>query len=216
MPIDACVLNKIRSLKDGREIVYGYLGVVVSNPTLRQRRDGGAKDADPCVRVDSVEKGSPADNAGLRAGDLLLAIDDQSAGDSDQFVRMMGEMPVGCAATLKLMRNRKAVSLNVTPARRQQPGTPITRDLQRLRWRGILVGPKPLNPNDALPGVMVFAVEPNSPFAKDGIASGAVITALGGARVTDLFTFQRLINDTPADRCSLTLAPATDNVATAK
>lgn len=216
LPVDQCLLNKLRSLKDGREIVYGYLGVVVSNPTLRQRRDGGAKDAEPCVRVDSVEQNSPADTAGLRSGDLLLGIDNQPAGDSDQFVRMMGEMPVGHPATVRLIRNRKVMAVSVTPARRQQPGTPITHDLQRLRWRGIIVGPKPTTPNDELPGVKVFAVEPNSPFAKDGIVCGAVITALDGARVTDLFTFQRLINDTPADRCALTLAPATDNVATAK
>jgi serine protease Do len=226
MPVTETLLAKLRDLKDGREIVYGYIGVVVSNATARQRRDAGVANTDVGVHVDSVEKDSPAEAAGLKAGDLLLSIGARPARESDEFVRLIGEMPVDRPASIRLIRGREARDLDVTPARRATPNVPVTRALQRFRWRGLLLGPVPANLKAdtaaaaavarATAGVMVFGVEPASQFAKDGVASGSIITALDGTTVTDLFSFQRMITDTPAERCKLTLAPASDNIASAK
>jgi hypothetical protein len=36
------ICDEIAALKEGREIIYGYLGVTVSTPTPRERRTAGA------------------------------------------------------------------------------------------------------------------------------------------------------------------------------
>src|ERR1700709_1356489 len=57
MPITPQTIATIHDLKEGTEVVYGYLGVVVSTPTEHERREAGIT-RDFGVRIDSVEKDS--------------------------------------------------------------------------------------------------------------------------------------------------------------
>jgi S1-C subfamily serine protease len=87
----------------------------------------------------------------------------------------------------------------------------VTREKQRLRWRGLLLGPIPANwnfPGKKAPsgGVMVLGIGPDSPFAKDGVAQGAVITAIAGKSVAGITDLQSLINELATEQCSLQLA----------
>src|SRR5690606_32508660 len=76
MPITPRLLRKIDALKQGREIVYAFLGVRVVTPTPRQLRDAGVGRMMGAV-VEVVEADSPAARSGLQAGDIVLAIDGQ-------------------------------------------------------------------------------------------------------------------------------------------
>src|SRR5688500_5986337 len=64
----------IAKLKEGREVVYGYLGVKVSTPTARERRTAGVE-GEAGAHVDSVEGDSPAADSGLRRGDVIVSVD---------------------------------------------------------------------------------------------------------------------------------------------
>jgi serine protease Do len=218
MPVSDELLAKIADLKQGREIIYGYLGVMVSTPTARERHDAGVA-GEVGVIVDSVEKDSPAGDV-LKVGDVLTNLNGQIVRDSDQFVRIIGAMPVDRPTRLDLRRDGRSLALNVTTRKRELPTVAVTRDSARFRWRGLLLGPIPANWNfgrnqpQAPKGVMVLGVETNSQMAKEGIQAGAVITSIGGKSVGDLLELQKLINDTPAELCRIEVARPGNVVAT--
>jgi serine protease Do len=202
IPITDELLRKIDDLKQGREIVYGYLGVMVSNPTARERRGAGVSEEIGVV-IDSVENNSPAQNA-LKVGDYVCRIDGQPVRDSDHFVRVVGELPVNRATPIALRREGKTCTVEISTRKRQLPSVAVTRENQRFRWRGMLLGPIPANwdvggkrPDK---GVMVISLDPTSPAIKDGIQVGSVITSIAGRAVTDVIELQRVVNEIPPDQ----------------
>ena len=59
IPVTPALLAEVSDLRQGHEIVYGYVGVTVTTPTIRERHDAGIND-NQGVRVESVEASSPA------------------------------------------------------------------------------------------------------------------------------------------------------------
>jgi S1-C subfamily serine protease len=208
LPITPRLLARVAELKRGHEIVYGYLGISIASPTPSQRSAAGLEEPIGAC-VDSLEAHSPADLGHLRAGDLIVRFDGQAVRDGDELVRLVGDAPVGRAVGVELYRGEKAMKLNVTLRRRQMPAVAVNHNSQRLHWRGLLLGPVPSgDARSASSGVMVFGVEADSPFTRQGVTPGAIITAVAGNRVTDLLGFQKLLNSTPADQCKLELSKA--------
>ena len=208
MPITDDLLAKVRDLKEGREIVYGYMGVSVNNPTPRQRREAGAQ-IDSGLLVESVEADSPAAAVSMKPGDMLISVGDSILRDSDQFVRVVGNTAVDRAVPVKIMRDGKPLSLDVMLAPSPvafgggDAGTSAT-PLARFAARsdpGQLES-RPEIAADRRDGARRRSV---SPLAQ-GLSSGAVITAMAGKPVDDLISLQRIINDTPAEQCKLGLA----------
>jgi serine protease Do len=209
MPVTDALLKKVEDLKQGREIVYGYLGVMVSNPTARERRGAGAEAAEGGVIIDSVETGSPATVA-LKTGDFVTRINGQAVTDSDQFVRLIGEVPVGRPTPVVLRRDGKLQTVQVETRKRQLPTVAVTRENQRFRWRGMLLGPIPANwdfgsTKRPAGGIMVLGIDATSPAVKEGIQAGTVITAIGGRAVASVSDVQKVVNDMPPELCRIDL-----------
>ncbi|MGH7178066.1 MAG: PDZ domain-containing protein, partial [Tepidisphaeraceae bacterium] len=205
MPITEEVQNRIRDIRAGREIVYGYFGVVVNTPSLRQRIDSGLLDQAGVV-VDSVEVGSPADSV-LQPGDMVVQINDRIVRDADDFIRITGSAPVDRATTVKVLRDKSAHVLTLTPRRRALPGDGVWAQRQRIRWRGAVFGPAPANWNAAAPedsaGLIVYALDASSPLVREGLAVGSVVKSIAGKPVTDVISLQRVLNDTPEEMCKV-------------
>ncbi|HEX6182675.1 MAG TPA: PDZ domain-containing protein [Pyrinomonadaceae bacterium] len=73
------------------------------------------------VLVSSVEANSPADKAGLKAGDVVTEVDGKRVEDVDDLVRGLGAKNEG-EVTLTVVRDRKQRTVRVTPERRRSPG----------------------------------------------------------------------------------------------
>jgi membrane-associated protease RseP (regulator of RpoE activity) len=73
------------------------------------------------VLVNSVEANSPAERAGLKAGDVVTEADGQQVEDADDLVRALGAKDEG-EVTLTVVRERKQRSVRVSPERRQPQG----------------------------------------------------------------------------------------------
>lgn len=210
MPIDARLLFIVDELKQGREIVYGYLGVVVGAPTERDRRLAKL-DRPIGARVDSIQADSPA--IGLfHENDLIVSIDGQVITNSDCFVQSVGNAPVTRAVAIDFIRDEKPITVSVTLGKRQMPVAAVTRENQRLRWGGMVLGAAPVITGAKPAGLMVYGIEPASPFTKLGVREGTVIHTVAGKPVTAVTDMQGIINDTPIEQCDLGFAA---NLATA-
>ena len=63
--------------------------------------------------VENVSKGGPADKGGLRAGDIILAVNGTAVKDGDDLISHVADTAVGAPATLSVDRDGKPVSLKV-------------------------------------------------------------------------------------------------------
>jgi serine protease Do len=194
----------VSHLKQGREVVYGYLGVVVSNPSDHDREVAGVSQ-NTGVRVDSIQGDSPADGGAIKAGDIITNIDGQAINDSDVFVQVVGNADIAHPVSVELMRGGRAVKLNLTLHKRQLPVAAVTRETQHLRWAGMQVRPSTDGGKNA--GVIVDAIDPASPFIKRGIHEGTVIRSVAGQPVVNLSQLQAIINDTPIEQCNFVTDP---------
>ena len=97
-------------------------GLMVENLTPQLGDFFGVKNGQG-VLVRSVEKGSPAEHAGFRAGDVIVRVGDRSVSDTSDWRNAMrqhrgGSMPIG------VVRDRKSLTINFTVPR--QTGQAIT------------------------------------------------------------------------------------------
>jgi serine protease Do len=220
LPITPDLLSEIAQLEKGREMIYGYVGVTVASPTVKQRQDANLA-TDIGVSVESVEDGSPAAADGIEAGDLILQIDGQAVPDTDHFVRMVGLTPVGRNVVINIARRSERLALSVTPVKRPVQYV-VSSENQRLYWRGLVLGPVPANwtstPGDDKhkAGILVVGIQDDSPLKKQGLHAGMVITAIAGHPVATILELQRLLNDIPPEQCTVETAADTTELAAAK
>jgi serine protease Do len=215
MPVTPELLDEVALLRQGREIEYGYIGVNVSTPSARERELAHVP-ANEGVTIDSVDPDERAAGV-LEPGDIVYGFDGVAISDCDQFVRVVGrasviERQISIAAS----RNGQLLTLSIKPRKRTLSPMAVCRDTQRLRWRGLLLGPIPVgstcgetqaSDSTAATGVMVFGIDDDSPARKDGLLVGSVITAIGNHPISDLLTLQKLINDTPLEADRITARP---------
>jgi serine protease DegQ len=71
--------------------------------------------------ITEVFKGTPADQGGMKAGDVLVAVNNKPVIDSSSMLTLISALAPGNAATLKVVREQKEVDLQVTVGRRPKP-----------------------------------------------------------------------------------------------
>jgi putative serine protease PepD len=89
------------ALIDGEQVEHAYLGVSLS-------------DASDGAEVASVKSGSPADDAGLEAGDVITAVDGTSVSAADDVTSAINAKSPGDQITLTITRDGERSTLDVT------------------------------------------------------------------------------------------------------
>jgi putative serine protease PepD len=100
------VLDVLEDLRAGGQREPGFLGVRLSD-----RTDGGSG-----ALVAVVDPGSPAADAGLEVGDVVVAIDDQPINGSEGLVGVVRDHSAGDRVTIVVVRNGDEVTLTATLA----------------------------------------------------------------------------------------------------
>lgn len=68
--------------------------------------------------ITEVFRGTPADRGGIKAGDVLVAVEGAPVTDSANMLNLIAALKPGSEATLKVMREAKAIELRVTVGKR--------------------------------------------------------------------------------------------------
>ncbi|MGA8620503.1 MAG: PDZ domain-containing protein [Candidatus Sulfotelmatobacter sp.] len=103
-------------------------GLMVENLTPQLSEFFGAKNGNG-VLVRSVEKGSRADKAGLRAGDVIVRVGDQSVHDTSDFTHALHSRNAG-SVNVEVIRDRKAQTLTITLPGRKDSGDMIEQSFE--------------------------------------------------------------------------------------
>jgi putative serine protease PepD len=88
-------------LVDGEQVEHAYLGISLT-------------DGSDSARVVSVRSGSPADKAGVEAGDVITAIDDQAVSTADDATTAINAKAPGDQVKLTIQRAGESITLDVT------------------------------------------------------------------------------------------------------
>jgi serine protease Do len=197
LPINTAVMVYNAIIKDGK-VTRGGIGIklgVSDNPdTVANLKASGVNEG---VFVESVVPGGPSDKAGIRDGDVVVAINGKPIHDGTQLVSIVTATPVGNSLDLTVVREGKRQNVKVEvadlarifpeqygngneAAPEQQEGTAVSfgMTIETLTQRQIETLGIPEKG-----GVRVLDVEPNS-FAEDiRLQKGNVIIAIAGHRV---------------------------------
>lgn len=103
-------------------------GLMVENLTPQLSEFFGAKNGDG-VLVRSVEKGSRADKAGLRAGDVIVKVGDQAVHDTSDFTHALHSRNAG-SVNVDVIRDKKAQTLTITLPGRRDSGEMLEESFQ--------------------------------------------------------------------------------------
>ena len=98
-------------------------GLMVENLTPQLSEFFGAKNGDG-VLVRSVEKGSRADKGGLRAGDVIVRVGDQTVHDTSDFSHALRSRNAG-SVNVEVIRDRKPQTLTISLPARKESGEMI-------------------------------------------------------------------------------------------
>ena len=114
VPVNATTRHILDALlRDGR-VRRAYLGLVTSPaplPELWVQRTGQPT----ALRVVEVVEHSPAEHSGLRAGDLVLAVDGVPLGDAQSLQRRLLEDAIGSRVEITVLRNGALVDAVAEP-----------------------------------------------------------------------------------------------------
>jgi serine protease Do len=205
-PVSQLLSSAEKILKAGGDIRTGWLGVFLNTSGLSKG---------PGVTVLRVEQNSPAHEAGLASGDVLLKIDGNEIKDALQFIQLVQNTPIGSRVKLDVIRQGRPVG-NTTAlieARKpQQNGGKLSFNLTGAldpTAKGIVPELTPRNPRllmglstemlnpplaDALrvpgqTGLLVVDVAREMPAEQAGILAGDVIVSIDGQPIMDAPSF---------------------------
>ncbi|MBR2645574.1 MAG: trypsin-like peptidase domain-containing protein [Clostridia bacterium] len=112
------VNNVLKEINDLLSYGYvtgrAYLGVYTQNVTLRSDYGYFFSSGTPCVQIADVVKDSAADQAGLKTGDLILAVDDHEITSNSDLTDAIARYNAGDTATFTIQRDGSKQSVSVT------------------------------------------------------------------------------------------------------
>jgi serine protease Do len=160
-------------------VTRGWLGVTIQRVTPELAQSLGIAEAHGALVAD-VTDNSPAEQAGIRRGDVVVAYNGKNIEDSSSLPALVAATPVGKTVPIEVLRKGKNKTLEVTVSRLKEQEVAIDEPTEQKGKLGLAL--RDLRPEErerlALEedeGVGVAAVQPESPAAEAGIQAGDII-----------------------------------------
>lgn len=101
-------------------VVRGWIGVEPQDVTPEIAESFGLSRKDGAL-IAAVVQGGPADRAGLRPGDILTNVNDESILDTTALLNSIAQIKPGTAAKVTVSRKGKSVELTIVVGKRPPP-----------------------------------------------------------------------------------------------
>jgi serine protease Do len=180
------------------KVTRGWLGVMIQ-PLTPELAKGFNVPGSGGALVASVQDGSPAARAGVKAGDVITEFDGHKLAQTGDLSKQVAATAVGREVPLTIVREGKTVTLQTRIARMDEPDQPALAQRDDAKEPlGLTVETltpdvsRELGLKDAR-GVVVRGVRDSSPAEKAGIRPGDVITELDHQPVANAADMKRLL-----------------------
>ena len=185
----------MESLITKGKVIRGYLGVSIQDITPGLAEQFNLKDDQHGALVGDVVKGSPAEKAGFKSGDIVVDYNGKAVTDSSHLRLQVADTEPGASVPVKVIRNGSQETLHVTV--KELPGseavakndTKASDSSESLN--GVTVSDidprvaKQLGLPQGIKGALVTDVDQDSAAYEAGLKSGSVIEEINHQPVTD-------------------------------
>ena len=178
------VENVVTQLKEKGHVTRGWLGVQVQ-PVTPELADGLNLKPARGALVSIPAPGGPADEAGIRRGDVILKIDDGDVKDSRDLARKIAAIPPASTVRLTVFRDEKReiveAKLSELPDDDKTPGFgkgPLPQ--AEIGMLGLSVSPAMEGP-DSPGGLAIVSIRPDGRAADAGLVRGDILLVANGA-----------------------------------
>ena len=189
------VRNVVSQIQEHGVVERGWLGVSIQDVD-RNLAESFGLDRPRGALIAQVGRDSPAERAGLQSGDVIVAFDDEPIETSADLPHIVGLIAPGSRVEALLVRDGDEQSVTVEvgalasdQVARVDAGVSVDGSLQLLGMRVAEAEADALADLGLSGGVVIEAVEPDSPAAEAGIRDGDILTRLGSrpiSRVSDV------------------------------
>jgi serine protease Do len=195
----------IDSLVKYKKVVRGWLGVSIQEVTSDLAEEFGVKDLKGAL-VSGVMKGSPAEKAGIKQGDVILQYNGKVVEDTGHLRNMVSQTPIGTRVKVKLLRLKKEIEVEViivelpkkmaeAPSRNTEK--PEDNQEESSALTGLVV--RELTPDLAArlgideneKGVVVVKVDPDSKVFEAGIRPGDVVLQINQKNIGTIEDYKK-------------------------
>ncbi len=181
----------IAQLMKNGHVTRGWLGVQVQTMSKDVAASLDLKTLQGAL-VDEAQPASPASKAGLKAGDVITAVNGAAVKDSRDLAQKIGAMAPGSSVKLDVLRNGTSQQMQLTLA--EMPNQPQMQQAMANGNDQMSSGPRlglQLAPADQVNGagqngVAVMGIDPNGPAANSGLRTGDVILSAAGKKVANV------------------------------
>jgi serine protease Do len=198
----AVPVNMLRSLlpelESKGEVTRGYLGVQIQPITPELAKSLNLQDKKGAL-VAEVTKGSPAEAAGIKRGDVIVAFGGKEVAEMHNLPSMVAATPIGTEVPVTVLRDGAPQTLSVriaampgerAEAERAAPAEQPTRTRWGLGLRDLdarTAARLGLTPGE---GVLVTAVQPGGPAERAGLRPGDVLLEVNRTKVSSVKEIQ--------------------------
>jgi serine protease Do len=192
--------NIVAQLRDSGKVTRGYLGVRFQPLTTDLAKSFGLE-SDKGALIANVEKDTPADKAGLKAGDIILEYDGKTIGDSNELPRLVAVTPIDKKVRLTIYREGKRLDVFVVVARLKDGESAATASggseseklgitVQELtKELAVRLGLK-----DSKGGLVISEVKSGSSAEEAGVAAGSIVIEINGQRPETVDAFISVVS----------------------
>ncbi len=198
----------INQLIESGVVKRAFMGVGIQPVTQEIAESLGTKAGRGAI-VTMISKGSPAENAQLKTGDIILELDGQQVNSTNELQGIVERLDVGKTYDLIVFRDGSRKTLKVTMQEMpdnysrsmlaeapQEEGEP-----EQSKWSDAGIQVQEMTPelaeqmqmNENTQGVVITTIDENSIAARAGLSVGDVILKVGGKDVKTLDDFQNAL-----------------------
>jgi serine protease Do len=204
IPIDVA-MEVVNQLNDQGYVSRGWLGVLIQEVSKGLAESFGL-DRPYGALVSQVLKGSPADDAGINTGDVIIEYNGEEISYSSELPQLVGRTRVDEKVALVVMRNGKEKTLTLKIGELpsvDKPASEIAKSkAKKSNKLGVnvkLLDEQTLAAMNLDAGVQVTQVL-GQPASAAGIRQGDIISRLNNQRFTTMSEFLRVVENLPSNR----------------
>jgi serine protease Do len=184
IPINVAMKVKDDLLRYGK-VTRGRIGVTIQDVNQALAKSFGMDKPTGAI-VSSVEKGGPADKAGVKSGDIILKLGKEDVGRSSELPNLVAGLKPGTQTQIEVWRGGKHITLPITVGELNQQNLASAASSGRESGGKLGVAVRPLSPAESKQvegegGVVVENAQ--GPAARAGIRPGDVILGVNGKAI---------------------------------
>jgi serine protease Do len=196
----------MESLLKYKKVVRGWLGVSIQEVTSDLAEEFGVKDLKGAL-VSGVMKGSPAEKAGIKQGDVILQYNGKLIEDTGHLRNSVSQTPINTTVKVRLFRDRKELEVEVkiaelpkklaeSSSREQEQNMGSEEESSALA--GLVVRElstdlaRRFGYDENEKGVFVLKAEPGSRVFEAGIRQGDIILQINQKNIASLDDYKKV------------------------